>query len=86
MTYIALLRGINVGGHKIIPMAKLKTIFESAKFKNVVTYIQSGNVLFDSAAKTSDLVRIKVEKILQQKATTRNWGTVNALLKLGMEE
>lgn len=44
----ALLRGINVGGNNIIKMADLKTCFESLGFANVVTYIQSGNVLFDS--------------------------------------
>lgn len=64
MKYIALLRGINVGGHKIIPMAKLKAMFESAKFKNVSTYIQSGNVLFESTASNAAIVRTKVEKLL----------------------
>jgi uncharacterized protein (DUF1697 family) len=64
MRAIALLRGINVGGHKIIPMVKLKSIFESAGFKNVVTFIQSGNVLFDSTAKGTNALRTKIEKIL----------------------
>lgn len=66
MKYIALLRGINVGGHKIIPMAKLKSIFESGGFKNVVTYIQSGNVLFDSPLSDSGKVRSKVEAMLKR--------------------
>ena len=64
--YIALLRGINVGGHKIIPMAKLKSIFESGGFKNVATYIQSGNVLFDSPVTDSGKLRSKIEGILKQ--------------------
>ena len=64
MKAIALLRGINVGGHKIIPMAKLKAIFESAGFKNVVTFIQSGNVLFDATATDVEALRTKVEKML----------------------
>jgi len=64
MRAIALLRGINVGGHKIIPMAKLKTIFESVGFKNVVTFIQSGNVLFNASTNNSETLRIKVEKML----------------------
>jgi uncharacterized protein (DUF1697 family) len=64
MRAIALLRGINVGGHKIIPMTKLKLIFESAGFKNVVTFIQSGNVLFDSTTKNTETLRSKVEKML----------------------
>ncbi|QUW29047.1 DUF1697 domain-containing protein [Bacillus cereus] len=46
--YIALLRGINVGGHKIIKMADLKQAFESIGLKQVKTYIQSGNIVFKS--------------------------------------
>jgi len=45
--HLALLRGINVGGNNIIKMADLKACFEEMGFTNVVTYIQSGNVLFD---------------------------------------
>ncbi|MFD3273091.1 DUF1697 domain-containing protein [Paenibacillus dendritiformis] len=44
--YIALLRGINVSGHKRIKMAELKTIFAKMGLQQVQTYIQSGNVLF----------------------------------------
>lgn len=47
-TYIALLRGINVGGHKKILMADLKLLLESIGLQNVQTYIQSGNVIFNS--------------------------------------
>jgi uncharacterized protein (DUF1697 family) len=46
-TFIALLRGINVGGNTILPMAKLKDICIDLGFKNVKTYIQSGNLLFN---------------------------------------
>jgi len=46
--YIALLRGINVGGHNIIKMAELKSYFEEIGFTKVSTYIQSGNVIFES--------------------------------------
>ena len=46
--YIAILRGINVGGHKKILMADLKQLFLDLNFYNVVTYIQSGNVIFGS--------------------------------------
>lgn len=48
-TYIALLRGINVSGQKKIKMADLKVLFEKLGFDGVVTYIQSGNVIFKSA-------------------------------------
>lgn len=47
-TYIALLRGINVSGQKKIKMADLKVSLEKLNFKDVVTYIQSGNIVFKS--------------------------------------
>jgi uncharacterized protein (DUF1697 family) len=47
--YIAMLRGINVGGHKRIKMDKLRASFEALGFEQVKTYIQSGNVVFKSA-------------------------------------
>lgn len=46
--YIALLRGLNVGGHKIIKMVELKQMFESIGLTQVKTYIQSGNIVFES--------------------------------------
>lgn len=48
-TYLSLLRGINVSGQKQIKMADLKALYESLGFGQVRTYIQSGNVLFESA-------------------------------------
>lgn len=48
-TYIALLRGINVGGHKKVPMAELREILTTTKLENVKTYIQSGNIIFQSS-------------------------------------
>ncbi|MDT3428701.1 uncharacterized protein (DUF1697 family) [Paenibacillus forsythiae] len=44
--YIALIRGINVGGNKIVKMQDLRTMLQSLGFQNVKTYIQSGNVVF----------------------------------------
>ena len=49
-TYVALLRGINVGGNNKIEMKKLKGLFETLGFKNVQTYINSGNVIFTTDA------------------------------------
>lgn len=46
--YIALLRGINVSGHNKIKMVDLQQLFKNEGFKNVITYIQSGNVIFSS--------------------------------------
>ena len=53
--YIALLRGINVGGKNIIKMADLKAAFEKRGFKNISTYINSGNILFDSEMDESSI-------------------------------
>ena len=47
--YVALLRGINVGGGNLIRMSDLKSCLEASKLQNVATYIQSGNVLFETA-------------------------------------
>lgn len=46
MVYVALLRGINVGGKNRVEMPRLKSLFESLGFTDVVTYINSGNVIF----------------------------------------
>jgi uncharacterized protein (DUF1697 family) len=46
--FIALLRGINVGGHTMIKMTELKAVFEECGLENVATYINSGNIAFDS--------------------------------------
>ena len=51
-TYIALLRGINVSGQKIIKMENLRSLFSELGFQNVQTYIQSGNVVFNSKTKS----------------------------------
>jgi len=46
-TYIALLRGINVSGQKLIKMDLLKTVLKELEYQNIRTYIQSGNIVFD---------------------------------------
>jgi uncharacterized protein (DUF1697 family) len=62
--YVALLRGINVGGNNPIKMTALKACFEQHGFRNASTFIQSGNVLFDAPeAGRARLVR-KIEDIL----------------------
>ena len=61
MIYIALLRSINVGGKNIIKMAELKTVFENLGFRNVQTYIQSGNVLFTSDREDDQQLRAEIE-------------------------
>ena len=51
VTYICLMRGINVGGNNLIDMKTLKAVFEALGFTNVRTYINSGNVLFQSESR-----------------------------------
>ncbi len=58
--YIALLRGINVGGHNVIKMIDLKNLFISIGLFDAKTYIQSGNVLFKSN-EDEDTLRRKIE-------------------------
>ncbi|ERI93680.1 hypothetical protein HMPREF1982_01443 [Clostridiales bacterium oral taxon 876 str. F0540] len=64
ITYIALLRGINVGGKNIIKMAELKKTFEALGLFNVKTYIQSGNVLFKSE-ESEESLRKKIENEIE---------------------
>jgi uncharacterized protein (DUF1697 family) len=61
--YVALLRGINVGGKNMIGMPALKESFEADGFEDVVTYIQSGNVLFRATGSGSALTR-RIETML----------------------
>lgn len=49
--YVALLRGIDVGGHNILPMRDLRDILTLLGCKNVATYIQSGNAVFSSGGR-----------------------------------
>ena len=57
MKYVALIRGINVGGNHLIKMLDLKACFEAQGLKEVATYIQSGNVVFSAGAKPADIAR-----------------------------
>ena len=65
--YLVLLRGINVGGKNIIKMADLKASFEEMGFSNVQTYIQSGNVLIESAEKDKDPLAARIESELSRR-------------------
>lgn len=65
-TYIALLRGINVGGNRIIKMAELKNVLEALGLKDAKTYIQSGNVLFrsdDDAFNIQDKIEKEINRV-----------------------
>ena len=64
--YVAFLRGINVGGKKLIKMEELSRVFERSGFKHVRTFIQSGNVIFEASETNTELLTKKIEqKILE---------------------
>lgn len=65
--YIALLRGINVGGINKVPMPELKVLFEQNGFFNVATYINSGNAIFSSGLIDTDKLKSKCECSLREK-------------------
>lgn len=65
--YLVLLRGINVGGKNIIKMVDLKASFEAMGFTNVRTYIQSGNVLLESAEKDKETLTVEIEQGLSKR-------------------
>jgi len=64
--YIAFLRAINVGGTTIIKMTDLKRMFESFGLENVETYIQSGNVIFESEENKATLLEEQIERQLEK--------------------
>ena len=64
--YVALLRGINVGGNAKVEMVRLRAVFESLGHTNVSTYINSGNVLFESDKKDVLLLTGAIEHALKK--------------------
>jgi uncharacterized protein (DUF1697 family) len=75
-TYIALLRGINVSGHNIIKMAELRQLCTELGFENVTTYIQSGNIIFQSKEKNKS----KIENIIIDAIKKQFNYTINTLV------
>jgi uncharacterized protein (DUF1697 family) len=63
--YVAFLRAINVGGHTV-KMDHLRRLFEGLGFFNVETFIASGNVIFDSTSKSTEILERKIEYHLRQ--------------------
>ncbi|HUB93617.1 MAG TPA: DUF1697 domain-containing protein [Verrucomicrobiae bacterium] len=66
MIYIALLRGVNVGGKAMVSMVALKACFEQLGFTHVMTYINSGNVIFNSTDVSTDTLARRIEASLDQ--------------------
>ena len=88
MIYVALLRGINVGGNNKVEMKKLKTTFELLGFKNVVTYINSGNIVFETITNEQAVVienkieqAIKKDFLLDIKVLLRSFESIKTICK-----
>ena len=64
--FVALLRGVNVGGNNMISMSALKKSFEALGFNDVVTYINSGNIIFKSKEVDARKLESKIEKMLSK--------------------
>jgi uncharacterized protein (DUF1697 family) len=67
MKFVAFLRGINVGGI-ILKMEEVKAIFTGLGFKNITTYIQSGNIVFDSGETDKALLERKIHESIKAKS------------------
>ncbi|MFK7783014.1 DUF1697 domain-containing protein [Psychroserpens sp.] len=80
-TFIILLRGINVGGHKKIPMAELRQLLTNSGFSNVKTYIQSGNIILQSSV----LDKSKIERIIQKQISDHFGFDVPVIAKTSVE-
>lgn len=66
-SFISLLRGVNVSGHNMIKMPELKLLFDSLGFRGVTTYIQSGNVVFQSDKGEPTSVETRIERAVEKK-------------------
>ncbi len=64
--FIALLRGVNVGGNTMIKMEELRKTFEALGFNNVVSYINSGNLAFDTRKTSETALGVKIEKSIEK--------------------
>jgi uncharacterized protein (DUF1697 family) len=67
-TYICFLRGINVGGNKLLKMAELKALFDALKLRDAKTYLQSGNVVFRSDETNRAVLTRRIEDGIRKKS------------------
>lgn len=65
MKYIALLRGINISGKNKISMSELKKVLEENEYKNVLTYLNSGNVIFESNLNNKDILMKDIYRLIE---------------------
>lgn len=67
MKYIALLRGINISGKNKISMSELKKEMEEDQYQNVVTYLNSGNIIFESNANNKETIMQDIYRVIKKK-------------------
>lgn len=85
--FVALLRGVNVGGNNMISMKSLKESFEAMGFTNVSTYINSGNIIFQSKEDDPRKLEKKIEQMLsseyqlESKVVLRSLSEMEKLVK-----
>lgn len=65
ITYVAFLRGINVGGNKKVPMAELKTVLQKMNLQQPVTLLNSGNVIFDTTEDSPSTLEREISEALK---------------------
>jgi len=65
-TYVAFLRGINVGGHHKVPMKDLKHLLEQNNYKNVTTLLNSGNIIFDGNEASAEEIQQQLSCMLEE--------------------
>lgn len=80
-TRIALLRSVNVLGKNMIKMPELALAFEKAGYRNVRTYIQSGNILFETSEESDELLSAKIRELI-----TRKFGLTIQVVVISPEE
>jgi uncharacterized protein (DUF1697 family) len=87
VVYVALLRGINVGGKNKMEMARLKATFEAVGMENVTTYINSGNVVFSDKRRKPATLTKRLEQAIEAdfgfpiKVLIRDQPTIKKILK-----
>ena len=85
--YVALLRGVNVGGNNLIRMSSLKVSFQRLGFQEVTTYINSGNIIFKAEEEDARKLETSIQKMLVReykldcKVVVRSYAEIAKLIK-----
>ncbi len=86
MKYVGLLKGVNVGGNNKVNMETLRAVCENIGFTNVKTYINSGNIIFDSSESTNDNLAKKISDAIERefslniRVVVRSMDEINSII------